>query len=259
MAKKYRPEMDNRQMWKDFSKRGKGYELDTRFLLNDGESHPLAVLCPGGGYELVCSFVEGTPIAKELNEKGISVAIVYYSTSKKAKYPAPQEDLARAIRDLEEMKDTYHYDMDRYSLWGASAGGHLAASFSTKPMGYQRYGVRKPHTLILEYPVITMDPSFTHMGSHDNLLGKNATRVQEEATSVEAHVDKDYPRTFVWCGSADDTVDTRNTKELINALQLADVEHEAEFYENVIHGVGTGKGSAAEGWIDKAVEFWLKG
>ena len=26
------------------------YRLDTRFLLKDGEKHPVAVICPGGSY-----------------------------------------------------------------------------------------------------------------------------------------------------------------------------------------------------------------
>ena len=40
------------------------------YLLNDGQKHPFAVICPGGGYGMVCSFVEGLPFAKELNAKG---------------------------------------------------------------------------------------------------------------------------------------------------------------------------------------------
>ena len=74
--------------------------MDTRFLLKDGKKHPLAILVPGGGYYLVCSFIEGVPIARKLNKKGISCVIVYYSVKKKALCPAPIDDLARGVKEI---------------------------------------------------------------------------------------------------------------------------------------------------------------
>ncbi len=66
------------------------------FLVNDGLKHPFALICPGGGYTMVCSFIEGIPYAKRLNQKGYSAFILYYHVREKAKYPAPQQDVARA-------------------------------------------------------------------------------------------------------------------------------------------------------------------
>lgn len=73
------------QMFKDaFHK--KEYELIDRYVIRDGKKHPVAIICPGGGYSLVCSFVEGIPYAKKLNSMGISAVIVYYRTGKAASY-----------------------------------------------------------------------------------------------------------------------------------------------------------------------------
>ncbi len=250
-------DMDRKQAMKDvFGK--KGYKLDFRFVINDGKIHPLAILVPGGGYTLVCSFMEGTPIARKLNEKGISAVIVYYRTGKQAKCPNPIDDLARAIKEIFSKTEEYHLDIRNYSIWGASAGGHLTAEFGSDNLGYQKYGLKKPGALILAYPVITMDKEYTHMGSHDNFVGKNATKEEEDMCSVEKHVGKDYPSTFVWCGSADELVPNYNSIELDKALSEQGIDHIFRIYEGVAHGVGPGSDTAAKGWIDEAVEFWLK-
>ena len=66
------------------------------YLVNDGKKHPFAVICPGGGYSMVCSFVEGKPFAQALNERGYHAFVVYYRVKRKALYPAPHDDLERA-------------------------------------------------------------------------------------------------------------------------------------------------------------------
>lgn len=131
------------------------YRLKT-YLIKDGKTHPVAVICPGGGYRRVCSFVEGYPYAKKLNAMGYHAAVVYYRVNRLARYPAPQEDLARAIQQLHDHAREWKLDMHGYSVWGSSAGGHLAASFGTENMGYGCYKLPKPGALILVYPVVTM-------------------------------------------------------------------------------------------------------
>ena len=70
------------------------------YLIQDGKKHPFAVILPGGAYRMVCSYVEGLPFAKALNAKGYHAIVVYYRIGKKAAYPAPQDDLERAIREI---------------------------------------------------------------------------------------------------------------------------------------------------------------
>ncbi|MBR1758305.1 MAG: alpha/beta hydrolase [Lachnospiraceae bacterium] len=248
-------DMDGKQALKDIYRPNR-YKLDTRFVLDDGKVHPVAIVVPGGGYQMVCSFIEGVPIAKKLNEMDISVVIVYYRVKKKAKFPAPQDDLARAIREVFARAEELHLDLEDYSIWGSSAGGHLVATMGTEALGYVRYGLKKPGMVELTYPVISMLSEHTHQGSHDMLIGKDATRSMEERTSVELLVNEKYPRTFVWCGDADQTVAPENTKRMDAALTAAGIEHETKIYPGVDHGVGPGTETAAEGWIEEAVRFW---
>lgn len=249
-------DLDSRQSLRDIFRPNR-YALDDRFVLRDGKKHPFAVVCPGGGYGMVCSFIEGTPIARRLNEQGVSVFIVYYRVREKARYPHPQDDLARAVGEILQRAEEYGVEKDHYSVCGSSAGGHLAASFGTESMGYAKYGLPKPGAIILAYPVITMDPALTHMGTHDNLLGKQAILAQEKAASIDEQVTENFPPCYIWCGDADKTVPPENTRRMAAALAAAGVPCCCEIFPGVDHGVGPGTGTAAEGWIDKALDFWM--
>lgn len=251
-------DVDIRQSIIDIFLTRNDYKLDDTFVLRDGKKHPFALLCPGGGYQMVCSFIEGKPIAKLLNEKGISAFILYYHVKKKALYPAPMDDLARAVKEIHDRAAEYNVDTANYSVWGGSAGGHLAASFGTDNMGYRKYGLPKPGALVLSYPVISMSKELSHASSHDFLLGKNADEKMVRFASVEQHVTADYPPTYIWCGDADDVVSPENTKRMVKALKDAGTPVEYDIFSGVGHGIGPGTGTSAQGWVDKAVEFWFR-
>ncbi len=228
------------------------YQLK-KYLINDGRKHPVAILCPGGAYQRVCSFVEGHPYAKKLNSMGYHAVVLYYRV--RMPYPAPQEDLARAVRELLENAQTWKLDMRGYSVWGSSAGGHLAASFGTENMGYLRYGLPKPGALILCYPVVTMGEK-THTGSRNHLLGENPSEEKIEFSSIERQVTDAYPPTFLWWGDSDRDVPPENSRMLRSALEEKKIPSVCIEYPGVDHGVGIGKGLCCEGWFEKAVTFW---
>ena len=246
--------MKNRALRKFLDKYHKGYYLE-KYILKDGKPHPLAIICPGGGYHWVCSFSEGMPYANKLNKMGISAVVVHYRCGKKKEYPVPHDDLARAIKEMEEHQKEWNLEIKDYSLWGASAGGHLAASFATKEMGYKKYGVSKPAAVILSYPVITMYEK-AHEGSRKYLLGEQPEEKLLKQASMEYGITADYPPTFVWHGLGDRDVDPENSKLLAESLKKQGVKHQYLTFEGVDHGVGIGEGLACEGWFEKAVQFW---
>ena len=231
-----------------------GYGLK-EYVIRDGKRHPFALICPGGGYSMVCSFQEGLPYARKLNEKGYSAFVLYYHCKKKARHPGPLEDLARALRDILSREEELNLETEGYSVWGSSAGGHLAAAFGTEALGYARYGLPRPGALVLCYPVVTMGAK-THPGSRTNLLGENPTEEQIAQTSVERQITAAYPPAFVWCGEADRTVDPENSRMLAEALAEKGVPHRFIEYPGVDHGVGLGRGLACESWLEEAVAFW---
>ena len=55
-----------------------------------------------------------------------------------------------------------------------------------------------------------MDKSYTHIGSHDNLLGKDASAELETEFSNEKQVTKETPRAFIAYSDDDKTVPPAN-------------------------------------------------
>ena len=220
------------------------------YLIRDGKKHPFAVICPGGAYHMVCSYVEGMPFAKALNKRGYNAFVVYYRTDEKARYPHPQEDLQRAIKEILTHAKDRKLETEGWSLWGSSAGGHLVASFCA-----EEWDTPKPSALVLIYPVVTMG-EHTHIQSRENLLGKKPDPQMIERLSVEKHISSSYPPTFVWNGKADTLVDPINSRMLETALERAGIPHLAEEYEGIEHGAGLALGTNADPWFDHAVAFW---
>lgn len=254
----HRPaDVDVKQSIKDMFFASNQYKLDDQFVIRDGKKHPFAILVPGGGYYMVSSFIEGVPVARKLNQRGISAFVVYYRVKKKAAFPAPMDDLATAVKEIFSKAEEYNLDTENYSVWGASAGGHLTATFGTEHIGYAKYQLPKPGALVLAYPVVTMERENTHMGSHDNLLGKNADKAMESMTSVEKHITANYPKTFIWCSDDDNVVDPDNTRNMVAALNAAGVPVESRIYHGVAHGSGPATGTVAENWMNEAIAFWL--
>ena len=225
------------------------------YLIKDGKTHPVAIICPGGGYRRVCSFVEGHPFAKKLNAMGYHAIVVFYRVRKQAAFPNPQDDLARAVREVHKKAAQWKLDMESYAVWGSSAGGHLAASFGTDSMGYAKYGLPKPGALVLVYPVVTMGEK-THAGSRNYLLGSRPGREQIDAASVEKQITENYPPTFLWWCSSDTCVDPENSKMLRQALEAHQIPCLCREYPDTEHGVGIGQGLPCEGWFEDAVTFW---
>ncbi len=90
---------------------------------------------------------------------------------------------------------------------GFSAGGHLASTASThfdksyiaNPLNTSL----RPDFSILGYPVISFTDSLTHMGSRDNLVGKNPSQEMIHKFSNELQVTEKTPPTFLVLASDD--------------------------------------------------------
>lgn len=219
-----------------------GYRL-IPYLCRDGKRHKAALILPGGGYHRIDSYAEGYPYAKKLNAMGYHAFVLYYRYDEKGSYPAPMEDVARALKTMAENAERWKLDLSGYSLWGGSAGGHLAAVFGTE---FEQYGVPAPGAVILAYPVITMGEG-THEGSRNHLLGQNPSRALLENLSAEKRVTPAYPPTFLWWGEDDSIVNPVNSLLMKGALEACNVPHRAVSYPGVDHGVGIGQGIACEG------------
>ena len=224
------------------------------------------VVCPGGGYGGLAMGHEGHDIAKWLNSHGISAFICdYRHRGKGYGHPAPMQDAQRAIRIVRSRAQEFGVDPARIGVIGFSAGGHLASTVATHfdaglpddsdPI--QRVSCR-PDFAVLCYPVIALGEKFTHLGSQNNLLGKDADTKLIEQLSNEKQVTNKNPPTFLWHTAEDQVVAVENSLQFFSALQKAGVPAELHIYQKGRHGLGLAKDSPrAANWTRELID-WLQ-
>ncbi len=249
-----------------------GKEEDSVCLIRFKESfqkgRQIAIIVPGGAYRDVAIANEGMEVAAELMKLGYAVAVLNYRVTPNH-YPLPQMDLALAIKYMRYHASEYGVS-DNIMTVGFSAGGHLVASEACYPEEIngtlmeilenkksaltEKYrGIPvKPEKVCLSYPVINFVED-KHEESYINLTGGGDEL--REKLSVDLNVTLDYPKTFVWACDDDALVPASNSKRMYEALQKSGVESELHIYPTGGHGIATGKGTSAEGWIQSLVGF----
>ncbi len=102
--------------------------LDLYFPPGNGSARPLVAWIHGGAWQ--GGSKDDCP-AQALVARGYVVASIGYRLSQHAIYPAQIEDCKAAVRWLRAHASEYEIDPQRIGVWGASAGGHLAALLGT--------------------------------------------------------------------------------------------------------------------------------
>jgi acetyl esterase/lipase len=222
------------------------------------------VVCPGGGYQHLAMDHEGAQIARWLNSLGISAFVLQYRLGPKYHHPAMINDAQRAIRTVRSRAAALHIQPDRIGIWGFSAGGHLASTAATHfdngdpnasdPI--DRAGSR-PDFAILAYPVISLG-EYAHVGSRDNLLGKNPDPKLVEDLSNDQRVTVQTPPTFLFHTSADPVVPVENSVRFYLALRKAGVPAEMHIFQNGPHGVGLAPTDATLSAWGGLLANWLR-
>ncbi|MCQ2212963.1 MAG: redoxin domain-containing protein [Bacteroidaceae bacterium] len=190
----------------------------------------LAVLaCPGGSYLQVWQGTEGHNMAKWYTDQGIVYAVLKYRLPNGHK-EVPLNDVHEAMRIMKSNQSKYGFT--KLGIQGCSAGGHLASTAATHFTNTDN----RPDFQILFYPVISFDPSFTHMLSREDLIGKNAKQDIVDLYSNEKQVTRDTPPAFIASSSDDGLVPVRNSIEYYNALVANKVPVSMHLYPTGGHG-----------------------
>lgn len=210
------------------------------------------VICPGGGYAVVCMSYEGVEMAKWLASQGITCGVLKYRMPNGHK-EVPLEDAVEALRIMRRNAADLRIDPAKVGIMGFSAGGHLAAYTSNfAPEG------EKPAFSILFYPVITGEDGLCHKGSFDNLLGADATAAQRAEYSLETRVTRSTPPALLLLSDHDTVVPPISSTRYYNALKKYGIKASMHIYPEGWHGWGISPDFPyREAWQASLLD-WLK-
>lgn len=230
------------------------------------------VVCPGGGYAGL-SDRESEIVALQYFAAGLNAFVLRYSVGKNAANYAPLVESALAVKHIREHAEDYRIDPDYVFIGGFSAGGHCAAMCGVywnhpvvrEALGIDRgeapEGINRPTATILCYPVIT-GGQFAHRGSINNLCGCSSAGTEgAEIFSLELHVDRTTPPSFIWHTFNDGSVPIQNSLLYAEALAAARVPFEYHVYPNGPHGLSLCNSETSmnnPGFENPVCEGWLK-
>lgn len=248
------------QGWGDNSPDSRVHKITNPSLLlfpaeNSKLAAPLIMIIPGGAYAYISLENEGYPVARWLNELGISAAILKY------RLPDGTFDADKRFRSLKDAEMAMHWlrnhatqlnsDSQNVGVLGFSAGGHLASSLLT-----HSNSVSKPDFGVLVYPVISLSDDITHKYSRKNLVGKFDE--YQSYYSNELWVNQQTPACFLVHSGGDGAVPSENSKRFYQALQDHNVASELLILDDGGHGYGLGKGNKNTAFWSDSLRNWMK-
>jgi acetyl esterase/lipase len=226
------------------------------------------VICPGGGYGLLSTTKEGHDVARVLATWGVTSLVLYYTLplGKYVEPPLPLRDAWQAIRLAKSRAKEWKLDEKKVGIMGFSAGGHLALTSGLKwdaakvgSSESDRFDTQVSF-MALAYPVVTLLAPYTHPGSRDNLLGKNADEALVKKYCGDLHVSATTPPAFIFHAEDDGAVSINNALFLAEAFKKNNRPYELMVHPTGGHGFGMGPRAGfplAPDWIP-AFKTWLE-
>jgi acetyl esterase/lipase len=235
------------------------------------------VICPGGGYGILAAEHEGIEIARAFNDIGITAFLLKYRIPSDRtcvdRSLAPLQDAQQAIRLVRKNAGKWGLKRDKIGIMGFSAGGHLAASATTRfiPLPYDAVGKGfsvavqtgddtlsvRPDFSILIYPVVSFQEDITHKGSRNNLIGDKPTPEKATLYSNELQVTPRTPPTFLVHSADDGVVPVENSIRYYQACVKNKVPAEMHLYPKGGHGYGLHNKTTDDKWFERLAN-WLK-
>ena len=224
------------------------------------------LLAPGGAYIRVVSDKEGYDSARWLTAHGITAFVLRYRLPGGGWTHAsdvPLQDAQRAVRLIRAKARDLAIDPERLGAIGFSAGGHVVASLAVHhdmpvydPVDAADRLSARPQVAGLLYPVIQMG-AHAHIGSRDELLGKDPTEAAVVAYSPDRHVTTTTPPTILVHAADDPSVPLENSLGMFAALRSANIPSELHVFEKGGHGFGLRlpPGATANAWPDLFLRF----
>ena len=222
------------------------------------------VICPGGGYWITSIVKEGYAVAREFNKWGVAAFVLNYripnDSSMVDKKIGPLQDAQRAIQLVRLNAAKWNVDPGKVGIMGFSAGGHVASTaathFQTSYIDNPGNTNLRPDFAIFIYPVISFQDNIGHIGSRDQLIGKNPPKSLIDSFSNELRVTAQSPPTFLVHATDDNVVPVMNTISYYEALLKFHIPAEMHIYKAGGHGFGMHNPTTDDEWMQQC-KNWM--
>lgn len=210
---------EKKKIWIPLSHEGAGL-----FFYPGQKSAPFVLIAAGGGFVYVGSIHEGFPYAEAMNRHGFNAFVLQYRTTGGGR--SSLSDMVEGLVYILNHADELNVSKKHYALMGSSAGARLAAVLGAARLSAFGYDARPKASAVL----------MAYTGYSD--------------------ASRDDPPTFMVQGTADGIAPIRIVDARMRALENLGIDIKYERIPGMPHGFGLGIGTPAEGWTDKAAEFF---
>jgi acetyl esterase/lipase len=215
------------------------------------------LVLPGGGYDVVAIFHEGSEIAKKLAENGTTAAVLKYRLPNPETSTDPElvplSDVRQAMRLLRDRQKDFHFQAERIGVMGFSAGGHLATFASLHRVADPDLN---PDFSMLIYGVTRLSPT-NQQWLEESLYHRKLTDVEVAEQTLLNHVDENSPPAFIVHAMDDETCHFTESTFYADALTRNGVDVEMHLFPHGGHCFGPArKDDGTDQWLLLAAN-WL--
>ena len=222
---------------------------------------PAAILVHGGGWVAGDKQQYINYLFKPLADAGFAWFSINYRLAPKYRFPAPAEDVQRAVRFIRSNAFRYKVDPNRLALIGESAGGHLVSYVGVRNRRASRvaavvamYGIHDFVTACQQWKPVP-DEVFKLFGI--STLDSRSRTILRKASPIN-YVSGDAPPFLLIHGSRDEDVPYAQSVEMCDSLKKARASCELITIEGAPHGMDHWESHPEFLWYKAVLVEWLR-
>lgn len=222
-------------------------KLDIYYPNELKDKYPVFLIVYGGGW--VSGFKTDKFVEDMLKplEYGYACVVCDYTLALDAQFPKAVIDLKYAVDFIHKNCKQYHFDEDDITIWGESAGGHLALLTGLLPNECLDINVNsKVRNMVIFYPVtnaFTIDDYESSLGKSlqedsvfgifmgSNLHNKDVLKM----ASPVYYIHEDMPSLWLQHGLNDQLVPYQQSLELSELVKKLNIKFYYELKEDKVH------------------------
>ena len=234
---------------------GEALTLQIMRKIGQSDPKPCVIFIQGSAWQKQDTY-SNIPMMSRFVDRGYVVAMLQYTHSGIAPFPAALQDVKTAIRFMRKNAETYGVDPDNIFLWGDSSGGHLTlmtALTSHVPEFdsdlYTEYST-EINACVAYYPVTDLlvmhrDPCASTSGLSDSFEGQFLGRrsvedIPEEAKAASpiyyVSADRENPPVMLAVGTSDHIVPFSQTEMMAKKLEEENKVYQYYVIDGADHG-----------------------